>query len=73
MIDVTIPLCFTAGEDEPRVRDLDLADRLGMSRPRYIRSNIIKPNLELLGELAGVMFGAHEQDPAPGAGGQPVH
>lgn len=33
-------------DEEPRILDTDLAERLGMSRPRDIRSNLISPNIE---------------------------
>ena len=41
-------------DNEPRVLDTDLAERLGMARPRDIRGNLIKPNhteLETFGNL----------------------
>ncbi len=34
------PVAFLAGDDEPRVRDIDLAERLGYERPRKIRDLI---------------------------------
>lgn len=39
---------------EPRIRDIDLAERLGMKMPRFIRKDLIIPNraeLELYGDL----------------------
>jgi predicted ArsR family transcriptional regulator len=40
--------------DEPRILDTDLAEALGMSRPRDIRSNLIVPNKEEL-ETYGIL------------------
>lgn len=44
---VPIALCALDNEDEPRVRDMDLGERLGFSRPRDIRK-LIKDNLSEL-------------------------
>lgn len=53
--EITVsPFAVTVLDDEPRVRDLDLAERLGFSRPRAIRQ-IIERNiaeLETYGPLA---------------------
>lgn len=38
-------LTITTIDNEPRVRDIQLAEKLGMSRPRDIRANLIVPNL----------------------------
>lgn len=39
-----IPLCIVEGDDEPRIRDLDVAEKLGFSRSRDFRK-LVKNNL----------------------------
>lgn len=43
------PVAFLAGDNEPRVRDLDLAERLGYERPRKIRDLIER--MKIAGKL----------------------
>lgn len=53
--EITVsPFAVTVLDDEPRVRDLDLAERLGFSRPRAIRQMIERnlAELETYGPLA---------------------
>lgn len=55
-------------EGEPRIHDIILAERLGMSRPRDIRANLIRPNIDELVSFGGL----RETDANPTAkGGQP--
>lgn len=46
-------LTFEVSDDEPRVRDIDLAERAGLAKPRDIRATIEanREELESLGEL----------------------
>jgi hypothetical protein len=55
--------------DDPRILDIDLAEALGMSRPRDIRKNLITPNQEELrryGDLRGT-------NANPGKPGRPAY
>lgn len=64
MTNELITLHTIDANDEPRVLDTDLAERLGMVRPNMIRTNIIDPNrseLEGLGVLLAVQ--AKSSDP----------
>ncbi len=57
--------------DEPRVRDIDIAERAGLSRPRHIRETIQKNRLELEahGEVISFAAGAGETS---SMGGRPM-
>ncbi len=54
-------------DGEPRVLDTDLAEMLGMSRPRDIRADLIKANEA---ELSG--YGSLRAAPAKSTGGRPA-
>ncbi|WP_304274058.1 hypothetical protein [Caulobacter segnis] len=67
--EITVsPFAVTVLNDEPRVRDLDLAERLGFDRPRNIRNLIERHRAELDGY--GVCF-AVKQTSGP-KGGRPT-
>lgn len=63
--EITVsPFAVTVLDDEPRVRDLDLAERLGFSRPRAIRQMIERnrAELEAYGPLATLRGKSRGQD-----------
>lgn len=59
------PLALFVTNDEPRILDTDLAERLGVSPPRKVRQNIIEPNREELEGLVHFGWNASKLVDAP--------
>ena len=65
----TIPIGTVAGDGEPRIRDIDLGERLGFSRPEDIRK-IIRRHENILRKIN--VLATVAQTPDPVLGGRPT-